>query len=60
MRGSDAVTGALFSYVDLEDRVPTSYPLRLIRSAILKAMASSDVPRRRVFTTKCGMPRIGF
>jgi len=31
MRGSDARSGSLFSYVDLEDRVPRSHPLRVIR-----------------------------
>ena len=31
MRGSDARTGSLFSYVDLEDRVPSDHPLRVIR-----------------------------
>ena len=32
MRGSDAEAGSLFSYVDLEARVPRDHPLRLIRS----------------------------
>jgi transposase len=31
MRGSDAATGSLFSYVDLEARVPKQHPLRPIR-----------------------------
>lgn len=31
MRGSDASSGSLFSYVDLEARVPASHPLRVIR-----------------------------
>ena len=31
MRGSDIRTGDLFSYVDLEQRVPANHPLRLIR-----------------------------
>ena len=31
MRGSDGRTGSLFSYVDLEDRVPQTHPLRVIR-----------------------------
>lgn len=31
MRGSDASSGSLFSYVDLEARVPVSHPLRVIR-----------------------------
>jgi transposase len=32
MRGSDERSGALFSYVDLEDRVPAGHPLRAIRT----------------------------
>ncbi len=31
MRGTDAGSGALFSYVDLEHRVPATHPLRAIR-----------------------------
>ena len=31
MRGSDRRSGALFSYVGLEKRVPTGHPLRVIR-----------------------------
>ena len=34
MRGSDLRTGELFSYVDLEQRVPESHPLRLIRRIV--------------------------
>ena len=34
MRGSDERSGELFSYVDLEDRVPTAHPLRLIRRIV--------------------------
>ena len=32
MRGSDERTGELFSYVDIEERVPQNHPLRLIRN----------------------------
>ena len=31
MRGADNWNGSLFSYVDLEARVPESHPLRVIR-----------------------------
>ena len=31
MRGADIRNGSLFSYVDLEDRVPKNHPLRVIR-----------------------------
>jgi hypothetical protein len=34
MRGSDARSGELFSYVDLEKRVPEKHPLRLVRVAV--------------------------
>ena len=42
MRGSDAVTGSLFSYVDLEDRVPAKHPLRMIRAIVNEVLASLD------------------
>ena len=40
MRGSDAVSGALFSYVDLEKRVRPDHPLRVIRGIANAALAS--------------------
>ncbi|HET6804443.1 MAG TPA: IS5 family transposase [Frateuria sp.] len=43
MRGSDAVSGKLFSYVSLEKRVPADHPLRAIReivNATLVAMSA--------------------
>ena len=40
MRGSDAATGALFSYVDLEKRVPTDHPLRVIREIVNATLAA--------------------
>jgi transposase len=39
MRGSDGRCGALFSYVDLEDRVPKEHPLRAIRVIVNEALA---------------------
>ncbi|MFM9860278.1 IS5 family transposase [Pseudoxanthobacter sp. M-2] len=40
MRGTDERTGALFSYVDLEARVPAGHPLRAIRSVVNEALAA--------------------
>jgi hypothetical protein len=37
MRRSDKRIGDLFSYVDLEDRVPARHPLRVIRRIRLSA-----------------------
>ena len=34
MRGLDERTGELFSYVDLEKRVPAKHPLRLVRVVV--------------------------
>src|SRR5450432_323253 len=44
MRGSDERSGSLFSYVDLETRVPKSHPLRAIREIVNGALLdlSSD------------------
>lgn len=42
MRGVAEASGALFSLVDLEDRVPTRQPLRKIRKVVSKALASLD------------------
>lgn len=40
MRGEDRRSGALFSYVDLEARVPAGHPLRAIRSIVNDALAA--------------------
>ena len=42
MRGSDIRTGELFSYVDLEERVPKNHPLRLIRRIVNEVLAALD------------------
>ena len=39
MRGSDAVAGSLFSYVDLEGRVRADHPLRVIRGVVNAMLA---------------------
>jgi hypothetical protein len=42
MRGLDERTGSLFSYVDLEDRVPGKHPLRVIRRIVNDVLATLD------------------
>jgi len=42
MRGSDSQTGSLFSYVNLEERVPTRHPLRKIKSVVDAALVDLD------------------
>jgi transposase len=42
MRGEDHRSGSLFSYVDLEARVPTGHPLRRIQELVNDALAELD------------------
>ena len=43
MRGQDKAPDGLFSYVSLEDRVPTDHPLRPIRALADQALAGRFV-----------------
>ena len=38
MRGTDETSGSLFSYVDLEARIPVRHPLRKIRQVVKLAI----------------------
>jgi transposase len=49
MRGSDAGSGSLFSYVDLESRVPTKHPLRVIKGIVDDVLASLDAAFERLY-----------
>jgi hypothetical protein len=42
MRGADERSGKLFSYVDLEKRVPEDHPLRAIRVVVNGALSDLD------------------
>src|SRR3974390_2285919 len=42
MRGSDERSGKLFSYVDLEQRVPKGHLLRAIRTIVNEALSDLD------------------
>lgn len=49
MRGSDTSSGSLFSYVDLEERVPAKHPLRVIKAIVDDALASLDADFERLY-----------
>ena len=49
MRGSDATSGSLFSYVDLEDRIPAQHPLRTIRTIVNDVLASLDAEFEQLY-----------
>src|SRR3974390_1872673 len=42
MRGSDERSGDLFSYVDIEERIPAAHPLRAIRALVNEVLAALD------------------
>lgn len=50
MRGTDEASGSLFSYVDLEERVPAGHPLRKIRQIVNDALASLDADFDALYT----------
>ena len=49
MRGSDATSGSLFSYIDLEERVPAKHPLRVIREIVNGALVSLDAEFEQLY-----------
>lgn len=49
MRGTDARSGSLFSYVDLEQRVPAKHPLRVIKSIVDDVLATLDAEFERLY-----------
>ena len=57
MRGSDAVTGSMFSYVDLEERIPQSHPLRVIREVVNEVLATLSPEFDRMYSA-FGRPSI--
>ena len=42
MRGQDRTSGSLFSYVDLDARVPASHPLRAMRELVNASLEALD------------------
>jgi transposase len=57
MRGSDERTGSLFSYVDLENRVPAKHPLRVIRCIVNDVLAALDGEFAKIYADS-GRPSI--
>ena len=57
MRGEDERGGGLFSYVDLEARVPADHPLRAIRVLVDEALAVLSADFERLYSTT-GRPSI--
>jgi transposase len=58
MRGSDAASGSLFSYVDLESRVRADHPLRTIRSIVNEALAGLGGEFEAIYAAGIGRPSI--
>jgi transposase len=57
MRGTDEATGSLFSYVDLEERIPADHPLRKVRQVVNDALVSLDADFERLYSAE-GRPSI--
>ena len=58
MRGSDARSGSLFSYVDLESRVRADHPLRTIRAVVNEALAELSTDFAAIYAAGFGRPSI--
>jgi transposase len=57
MRGSESQQGSMFSYVDLESRIPRSHPLRRIRRLVDKALGEMSARFDELYAS-CGRPSI--
>ncbi len=57
MRGQDGRTGSMFSYVDVEERVPINHPLCKIREFVNAALAALNAEFAKFYSTD-GLPSI--
>ena len=57
MRAQDWQTGSMFSYVDLEERIPVHHPLRKIRDFVNAALAALDAEFAKLYSAD-GRPSI--
>lgn len=49
MRGSDQTSGSLFSYIDVEERVPQKHPIRVIKAIVDDVLVSLDAEFERLY-----------
>jgi transposase len=57
MRGADDRTGAMFSYISMEERIPLEHPLRAVRRMTDRALARIS-PRFDAVYVKFGRPSV--
>jgi transposase len=57
MRGTDELSGSLFGYADLDERIPARHPLRKVRQVVNDALASLDAAFDRLYSAE-GRPSI--
>jgi transposase len=57
MRGPDEQTGSMFSYVDLEERIPARHPLRKIREFVNAALTALTADFAKLYSAD-GRPSI--
>jgi transposase len=57
VRGTDKISGSLFSYVDIEDRIPARHPLRKVKRIVDEALVSLDAEFDRLYAAE-GRPSI--
>ena len=57
MRGADERSGSLFSYIDLECRIPEAHPLRAIRAIVNAALADLNAAFEAMYSP-IGRPSI--
>lgn len=57
MRGQDQSSGGLFSYVDLEERVPGDHPLRVIRGIVNEVLSGLSAEFEKLYS-HTGRPSI--
>ena len=52
MRGTDRRSGSLFSYVDMEARVPKEHPLRRIRELVNGSLLKLDTKFSKLYSNE--------